>query len=181
MRKLDDRRCASKGWQGVRATRPDGVRGSNFEGEQTALPLRGARAAWSGDRRPDLRVTDAARERAARVLNQALVEGSLTVEETEQRLTTAYGARDERELGAVLADLPQHRTTAPRSRVASARRLAQDGSLLLLIAVIAIVAITVAERSPHTAWPLWPLALVSLRAFWWRRRQARSWSQPADR
>jgi hypothetical protein len=126
-------------------------------------------------------VTDAARERAASVLNQALVEGSLTVEETEQRLTTAYAARHERELGAVLADLPQHRTTSPRSRVASARRLAEARSLLLLVAVTAIVAIAVAGRSAHAAWPLWPLALVSMRAFWWRRRQARSWSQSADR
>jgi hypothetical protein len=135
------------------------------------------RAAWSGDRRPDLRVTDASRERAASVLNQALAEGSLTVEEAELRLTTAYAARHERELDAVLADLPQHRSTSPRSRVASARRLASHGSLLLVVAVSAIVAIAVAGRGAHAPWPLWPLAFVSLRAYWWRRRHARSWSQ----
>jgi hypothetical protein len=161
MRTLDDRRCAPRSWR----------------------VARDARAAWSGDRRPDLRVTDVARERAASVLNQALVEGSLTVEETEQRLTTAYAARHERELSAVLADLPQHRTTSPGSRVAFARRLAHNRSPLLLLAVAAIVAIALAlaSRGAHAAWPLWPLALVCLRASWWRRGQARSRSQSADR
>jgi len=179
MRTFDDRRCASRGWQGTRATPPNGVRDGNLDGDQPLQP-RDSGAAWSGDRRPDLRVTDAARERAASVLNQALVEGSLTIEETEQRLATAYAARNERELAAVLADLPQHRTTSRRSRVASGRRLAQHRSLLLLIAVTAIVAIALAGSGAHAAWPLWPLALVSLRAFWWRRRHARSWSPSAD-
>jgi hypothetical protein len=56
---------------------------------------------------PDLRVSDADRERIAERLRDAAGEGRLTVEELDERLELVYGARVGSELAAVTADLPQ--------------------------------------------------------------------------
>lgn len=54
---------------------------------------------------PDLRASDADRERAVLTLGRAAGEGRLDVDELEERLQAAYGARTHAELERLLADV----------------------------------------------------------------------------
>jgi hypothetical protein len=56
---------------------------------------------------PDLRVSDADRERVAERLRDAAGEGRLTVEELDDRLERAYSARTGIDLAPLTADLPE--------------------------------------------------------------------------
>ncbi|MEU6649268.1 DUF1707 domain-containing protein [Streptomyces sp. NPDC046900] len=62
---------------------------------------------------PDLRASDADRERVAEVLRDALAEGRLDMEEFEERLETTYKARTYGELAPITRDLPAAGVTAP--------------------------------------------------------------------
>jgi hypothetical protein len=55
---------------------------------------------------PGIRISDADRERAAARLQQALVEGRITLDELEERLTVVYAARYAADLLPPFADLP---------------------------------------------------------------------------
>lgn len=65
---------------------------------------------------PDMRASDAERERIAEVLREAVAEGRLQMEEFEQRLDAAYKARTHGELEPLIRDLP-----APGGAVAPVR------------------------------------------------------------
>jgi len=73
---------------------------------------------------PELRASDADRERAVLTLGRAAGDGRLDVEELEERLQLAYAARTHSELarlladvgGAIEGDLAQARAPAPTSR-----------------------------------------------------------------
>jgi hypothetical protein len=56
---------------------------------------------------PDLRVSDADRERIAERLRDAAGEGRLTVDELDERLERAYAARTGSDLAPLTADLPE--------------------------------------------------------------------------
>jgi hypothetical protein len=56
--------------------------------------------------RPLLRASDADRERAASVINDALAEGRLTPEEHSERLDSIYAAKTQAELVPLIQDLP---------------------------------------------------------------------------
>ncbi|GAB7108683.1 DUF1707 domain-containing protein [Streptomyces phaeofaciens JCM 4814] len=60
----------------------------------------------SDDAVPDLRASDADRERVAEVLRDALAEGRLDMEEFEERLDRTYRARTYGELTPITRDLP---------------------------------------------------------------------------
>lgn len=55
---------------------------------------------------PDMRASDAERERVAEVLRDAVAEGRLDMPEFEQRLDAAYAARTHGELAPLVRDLP---------------------------------------------------------------------------
>lgn len=55
---------------------------------------------------PDMRASDAERERIAEILREAVAEGRLEMEEFEQRLEAAYKARTHGELEPIVRDLP---------------------------------------------------------------------------
>ena len=57
------------------------------------------------DSLPDLRASDADRERVVEVLRRAASDGQLTVEELEERVPVAYAARTRKELERLTADL----------------------------------------------------------------------------
>jgi DUF1707 SHOCT-like domain/Cell wall-active antibiotics response LiaF, C-terminal len=57
------------------------------------------------DALPELRASDTDRERAVETLRHAASDGQLTVEELEERVSTAYAARTRRELDALVADV----------------------------------------------------------------------------
>ncbi|MCS0602475.1 DUF1707 domain-containing protein [Streptomyces sp. LP11] len=65
------------------------------------------------DASPDLRASDADRERVAEVLRDALAEGRLDMAEFEERLETAYTARTYGELTPLTRDLPAGGAVAP--------------------------------------------------------------------
>ena len=55
---------------------------------------------------PQTRASDADRDAAAGLLNEAFAEGRLTADEHDQRLSAAYAARSWQELHQLTADLP---------------------------------------------------------------------------
>lgn len=55
---------------------------------------------------PELRASDADRERVARILHQAMSEGRLDTAELDERLATLYGSKTVGELEPLTADLP---------------------------------------------------------------------------
>jgi len=57
------------------------------------------------DALPELRASDADREQTAELLRHAAGEGRLTMEELDERLTTAYETRTQRELDLLTADV----------------------------------------------------------------------------
>src|SRR6266540_3979475 len=67
---------------------------------------------------PELRASDAERDRTASALGDAAAEGRLTLEELTERLDAAFAAKNRGELEALTADLPQLRaaTRTPRRR-----------------------------------------------------------------
>ncbi|MET9447260.1 DUF1707 SHOCT-like domain-containing protein [Streptomyces cinerochromogenes] len=68
----------------------------------------------SDDAVPDLRASDADRDRVAEVLRDALAEGRLDMAEFEERLESAYRARTYGELAPLTRDLPAAGAAAPR-------------------------------------------------------------------
>jgi hypothetical protein len=70
---------------------------------------------------PDLRASDADRERAVTRLRDAAAAGRLTVDELDERTAGAYAARTVGELTALLADLP-----GPQRSPAAVARSAPD-------------------------------------------------------
>ncbi|MCF3135120.1 DUF1707 SHOCT-like domain-containing protein [Streptomyces olivochromogenes] len=65
------------------------------------------------DDAPELRASDADRERVAEVLRDAVAEGRLDMEEFEERLEATYKARTYGELTPITRDLPGVGVTAP--------------------------------------------------------------------
>ncbi len=74
---------------------------------------------------PDLRASDAERERTVQVLREHALAGRLTVEELEERCERAYGARIRGELDALLGDLPR----APAERAPTQRPPVDPGGI----------------------------------------------------
>ncbi|MGV9788907.1 DUF1707 SHOCT-like domain-containing protein [Streptomyces sp. NPDC003435] len=75
---------------------------------------------------PDLRASDADRERVAEILRDGLAEGRLDMAEFEERLESAYQARTYGELAPLTRDLPAPGVTAPP--VSFTKQPVSDGS-----------------------------------------------------
>ncbi|MBC9725571.1 DUF1707 domain-containing protein [Streptomyces sp. TRM68367] len=78
------------------------------------------------DDAPELRASDADRERVAEILREALAEGRLDMEEFEERLDATYKARTYGELAPLTRDLPDAQAPAPR--VSMTKQPAEQGS-----------------------------------------------------
>ncbi|MDO0933501.1 DUF1707 domain-containing protein [Streptomyces sp. DG2A-72] len=78
------------------------------------------------DDAPELRASDADRERVAEVLRDALAEGRLDMTEFEERLDATYKARTYGELTPITRDLPAAGVTPPT--VDMAKKPEQNGS-----------------------------------------------------
>src|SRR5690348_7837155 len=66
----------------------------------------------SPDRRPDLRISDSDRDRAAEVLREAHAEGRISIDELDERLTSVYNAKTFADLVPVTRDLPETQDAA---------------------------------------------------------------------
>ncbi|MGW4562344.1 DUF1707 SHOCT-like domain-containing protein [Streptomyces sp. NPDC004561] len=80
------------------------------------------------DASPDLRASDADRERVAEVLRDALAEGRLDMAEFEERLEATYRARTYGELAPLTRDLPATGAAAPPARVSFTKVPEESGS-----------------------------------------------------
>ncbi|MEU8691841.1 DUF1707 domain-containing protein [Streptomyces sp. NPDC048665] len=76
---------------------------------------------------PDLRASDADRERVAEVLRDALAEGRLDMAEFEERLEATYRARTYGELTPLTRDLPTAAAAAPPAPVSFTKAPAESG------------------------------------------------------
>jgi hypothetical protein len=80
-----------------------------------------------------LRASDADRDAAAAVINNALAEGRLSADEHGQRLDSIYAAKTQAELAPLLADLPGQQVMAPVT--ATSGQLARSGRSGRIIAI----------------------------------------------
>lgn len=120
---------------------------------------------------PDLRASDAERERVAVALREHAAAGRLEVEELEERLSLAYAAHTRGELAALRADLPPLEAPRPAGasstrRVTAERASRLGGWIALSVLLIAIWALTGAGYF----WPVWPILGTAFGVFGDSRR-----------
>ena len=122
------------------------------------------------DRRPELRASDADRQRVADRLRRAHDEGRLDLTEFDERVAAAYAARTYADLEVLTADLPPEpavaRPAAPPARRAEVSPAAVRAWATASIANIVIWGIvSVAATGPIYPWWIWvagPWGLVLL-------------------
>src|SRR4051794_34351612 len=100
---------------------------------------------------PGLRASDADRERTAAALRRHHLDGRLDTDELQERLGRCYGARTERELGVLLADLPGDPAVR---RPASGRRAPGGVPAVALGVLLVAVAATVGAAAHGHPGPL---------------------------
>lgn len=102
---------------------------------------------------PEMRASDAEREQVAVALRDHGVAGRLGVDELDERLERAYGARTRGELSALLSDLPAE--PRPRPSSASPRQAdIADAVRAYLLVNLLLVAIWLASGAGYF-WPVW--------------------------
>ena len=80
-----------------------------------------------------LRASDADRDRAASVLNEALAEGRLTPEEHSERLDSIYAAKTQADLVPPLEDLPAVADSKSPARVAESAAATRPGGRIVAV------------------------------------------------
>lgn len=117
-----------------------------------------------GDR-PQMRASDAERERLAEELREHTVEGRLSSEELEQRLEVVYQAKTRADLDALRSDLPITKSTAQRAHLERRsnlrRRLVQEAGGSVTISAICVAA-WVASGANGSFWPIWVILFTLL-------------------
>ncbi len=98
-----------------------------------------------------LRVSDADREQAADVLRTAAGDGRLTLDELDERLAVAYGAKTYADLEAVTSDLPGTGVSAPAAAASGRFPAARIGGTPGVTFAIAIM--SGARRAGHWVVP----------------------------
>jgi hypothetical protein len=98
---------------------------------------------------PELRASDAERERTASTLREHAAVGRLDVDELAERLEIAYSARARSELDALLADLPRADPSAKQLSFSLHRSV----YVLVSVGMVVIWALTGAGYF----WPVWPM------------------------
>jgi hypothetical protein len=86
-------------------------------------------------REGETRASDADRDAAASLLNEAFAEGRLTADEHDQRLSAAYAARSRQQLHRLTADLPAA-SGAARGAMAPGMLAGADLCLLCVLLIV---------------------------------------------
>ena len=109
-----------------------------------------------GETRPELRASDADRDRVVDDLREHAAAGRLATEELEERIDSVLAARTHGELKQVVADLPKlkDRRRAEARRAAAQRALREHIRTYLMVMglLVAIWALT----GMGYFWPVWP-------------------------
>jgi hypothetical protein len=115
----------------------------------------------AADHHPDLRASDAERQRVVDDLRRHFGEGRLTLTEFEERSGLAYSARTVGDLTPLLADLPSleaRRPSGPPARVGPARPSAElSGYFRFWVALSALFVLIWALAGGGYFWPVWPM------------------------
>lgn len=138
-----------------------------------------------------IRASDEERERVARILQTAMAEGRLTLQEGDERLAAAYAATYREDLTPLTADLPEGGRPAladpPRTHELARRRQPPPAGRLALVAMVVVGLSVLAGAAVF--WPAIPLAflifgLLARLRFYQLARGSRHWPGgrwPADR
>ena len=115
---------------------------------------------------PDIRASDAERERVATQLREHAAEGRLDVDELDERLQAAYAARTRSELDALTADLPAPpppRPAPPTVRQRGWGLAERAGSYVGVMAILIVIWAVTGAGYPWFIWPAigWGLALLT--------------------
>lgn len=111
-------------------------------------------------RDPALRASDAERESTVTQLREHGGAGRLDVEELEQRVAAAYGARTHGELEALLSDLPRTVRATPARPTRSPHRHGHGHGPGGFLPVIALLIAIWAMTGAGYFWPAWVIV-------WW--------------
>jgi Domain of unknown function (DUF1707) len=126
------------------------------------------------DLSPDLRASDADRERVAEALRRHHLDGRLDTDELQERLGRCYAARTEGELAALLTDLPGERAgRAPRPPAPRPGLPVLAAVLLVALAFATVGAVAHGHPGPL---PFIAVLLLLRFAWWGPRRHPTVWS-----
>jgi hypothetical protein len=124
-------------------------------------------AAMSAEPSSGIRVGDRERERVARILRAAAGEGLLTLEEADERLAAAYGARYRNELARVTADLPDGGLPLIADELRAEAWAAGRVRLFRHAGIVGVVAASVVTlwllSGAHVIWPVLLVGFLFLR------------------
>ena len=115
---------------------------------------------------PEIRASDAERERVATELREHAAEGRLDVDELDERLQQAYDARTRGDLEQLTADLPAApppKPSPPTVREPPAALAERAGSYVGVMVILIIIWAVTGAGYPWFIWPAigWGLALVT--------------------
>jgi hypothetical protein len=108
---------------------------------------------------PDIRASDAERERVATRLREYAAEGRLDVDELDERLQQAYSARTRGELERLTTDLPSAPAPQPRPPAQPADAQRSWGvreRVGAYVGVMALLIVIWAVTGAGSFWPIWP-------------------------
>jgi hypothetical protein len=104
---------------------------------------------------PSLRVGDAERGRVIDQLAGHHAAGRLTLDEFEERMSSAWAARTGAELEVLVRDLPAPARSAPRAPAVPRPRL--DDKTRTYLAVMALLWLIWLVTGAGYPWPVWPM------------------------
>jgi hypothetical protein len=137
-----------------------GVCGDSGSQSRPAMEVTVNDTTWSGPNR--VRTSDTEREQVATILRAAMAEGSLNLEEGEERLGAAYAAKFRDEFAALTADLPGGGRKAlaetPEAQAAMRRGIRRHAGFVFFLA-FALTGLWVLSGA-HFFWPAIPLAFL---------------------
>ena len=118
--------------------------------------------------RQDMRVSDGERQEVVERLRTALGEGRLELDEYDQRVQSAYGAKTYRELVPLTADLPDVPMPMPpvRARSREAQHYGHPNRAIALLSVVFVfigLSVLLSVASGGVLIPFWPLFIFG---FW---------------
>lgn len=120
----------------------------------------------------ELRVADADREAAAKVLRRHYADGRLDAEEFNERIDRCYQAKKVGELEELFAGLPRDEPREPESE-RGYRDRRPPWAFAAVASIIAALIVVSALTGTHVFWLAWPLAFLVLGPFGLFGRQCR--------
>lgn len=118
---------------------------------------------------PSIRASDADRERVVEILRQNNVEGRLTSDEFEERMSAAYAAKTMGALAELTTDLPVDLAAHSRHQAELARRKAAQvpmskqlrAAVSSWVSLGVVLSVVWLISGAGYYWPAWPLGIIA--------------------